>query len=47
MPDNEYLKKEEVLQIVREAYQMFLPAYHAPIFFLENAISGLPAEKED
>lgn len=42
---NEYILKEEALEIVRQAYQCYLPQTHGVIMFIENGIANLkPAD---
>ena len=41
----EYISKEEALDIVRQAYQCYLPQAHGAIMLIENGISNLkPAD---
>lgn len=41
----EYISKEEALEVVRQAYQCYLPHAHGVIMFIENGITNLkPAD---
>ena len=37
----EYISKEEALEIVRQAYQCYLPQAHGAIMLIENGIANL------
>lgn len=34
----EYISKDRLLEMIRMAYQTYLPAYHGPIAFIEACI---------
>lgn len=41
----EYISKEEALEVVRQAYQCYLPQAHGAIMLIENGIANLkPAD---
>lgn len=44
----EYISKDRVLEIIRFAYQTYLPAYHGPIAFIEACIKyETPLEEKE
>lgn len=45
--NKEYISKDRILEIIRSAYQTYLPAYHGPIAFIEACIKyEIPLEDE-